>query len=406
MRSAERTDLAEPDLRPSASVHGCPRVSALLFVLGLIFSLIVGANVLFTLVLPRRPRGFERISLEINSMVRLTFIGLSQMARRYETKDAILAPTGPVCIVAQLISWAIGLIVAFTLMLYATTHSVANALQQATTSIFTVGAIHPGGAENIALDITVGATWLVIVTLQIAYLPSLYASFNQRESLVAMLESRSGVPAWGPEILMRHQIVGITDTLPDFYSSWEEWSAELAESHTTYPVLLLFRSPEPWYSWLVGLLSVLDAAAMHLALAPTKASSQARLCLRMGFTALNRIAVTLGWEVETDPNPAGPIMLTYEEFEEAVNMMREAGFEMERSAEQAWPEFVGWRVNYEKVAYRLAAHIIAPPAPWSGPRPHIRLSTESPHRPPQRTPSGFSSGSRSVRSAPNDDDFN
>ncbi|HEY5104569.1 MAG TPA: hypothetical protein VII65_05935, partial [Acidimicrobiales bacterium] len=275
-------------------------MSVFLFVFGLIFSLIVGANVLFTLVLPRRPRGFERISLKINSMVRLTFIGLSQMARRYETKDAILAPTGPVCIVAQLVSWALGLIIGFTLMLYSTTHDITNALQQATTSLFTVGAIHQGGAENIALDITVGATWLVIVTLQIAYLPSLYASFNQRESLVAMLESRSGVPAWGPEILMRHQIVGITDALPDFYSSWEAWSAELAESHTTYPVLLLFRSPEPWYSWLVGLLSVLDAAAMHLALAPTKASSQARLCLRMGFTALNRIAVTLGWEVESD----------------------------------------------------------------------------------------------------------
>ena len=27
------------------------------------------------------------------------------------------------------------------------------------------------------------------------------------------------------EILMRHQIVGIPDTLPDFYASWEAWSA-------------------------------------------------------------------------------------------------------------------------------------------------------------------------------------
>jgi len=322
----------------------------------------------------------------------MAFVGLSQVATRYETKDAILAPTGPVCIVAQLVSWAGGFIVAFALMLYSTTHNFADAFQQAATSLFTVGAIHAGGPANVALDIIAGATWVVVVTLQIAYLPSLYASFNRRESLVALLESRSGVPAWGPEILMRHQIVGITDTLPDFYATWEEWSAELAESHTTYPVLLLFRSPEPWYSWLVGLLSVLDAAALHLSLAPARGSSNARLCLRMGFTALNRIALTLGWDVESDPDPAGPIQLTYAEFEEAVTMMRETGFEMERSAEEAWPDFVGWRVNYEKVAYRLAARIVAPPAPWSGPRPHVRLSTESPHRPPQRTPSGFSAG--------------
>ena len=57
---------------------------------------------------------------------------------------------------------------------------------------------------------------MVIVALQIAYLPALYQAFNRRESLVAMLESRAGVPAWGPEILIRHQLVGIIDSLPDF----------------------------------------------------------------------------------------------------------------------------------------------------------------------------------------------
>ena len=99
----------------------------------------------------------------------------------------------------------------------------------------------------------------------------------------------------------------------------------MAESHTTYPVMLLFRSPQPWFSWLVGLLAVLDGAAMHLALAPSTASSQSRLCLRMGFTALNRIAKVLGWDVDPDPNPEGPIDLTYEEFADAVAMLERVG---------------------------------------------------------------------------------
>jgi len=207
----------------------------------------------------------------------------------------------------------------------------------------------------------------VIVALQIAYLPALYGSFNRREGLVSLLESRAGLPAWGPELLARHQLVGITDALPSLYTSWEEWSADVAESHTTYPVLLLFRSPEPWFSWLLGLLAVLDSAAMHLALSPSTASSQARLCLRMGFTLLNRIATTLGWVVDPDPNPEGPIELTFSEFERAVAMLESVGFPMERTAEEAWPDFRGWRVNYEYVAYRLADRITAPPAPWSGP---------------------------------------
>jgi hypothetical protein len=271
-------------------------------------------------------------------------------------------------------------------MLVSITGSISDALLQALTALFTVGAVHIGGRESPGLDIAIGAIWVVIVALQIAYLPALYGAFSHREGLVSLLESRAGLPAWGPELLARHQLVGITDALPSLYAAWEEWSADVAESHTTYPVLLLFRSPEPWFSWLLGLLAVLDSAAMHLALAPTTSSSQARLCLRMGFTLLNRVATTLGWEVDPDPNPEGPIELTLPEFTRAVEMLESVGFPMERGAEEAWPDFRGWRVNYEQIAYRLADHLTAPPAPWSGPRRHLRAGSVAPRRPPQRRP--------------------
>jgi hypothetical protein len=291
-------------------------------------------------------------------------------------------------LVAQLATWAAGFIIGFSFMLMATTHNIGDAFLQATGAMFTVGSVHLGGPPNTAIDIMAGAIWAIVVALQIAYLPALYSAFNKREALVAMLESRGGVPAWGPEILIRHQLVGIIDALPGFYADWELWAADLAESHTTYPVLLLFRSPDPWFSWLIGLLAVLDGAAMHLALAPSTASSQARLCLRMGLTALNRIAKTLGWKVDPDPLPEGPIDLTYEEFAQAVDMLVEVGFPIERTAEEAWPDFRGWRVNYESVAYRLADLWTAPPAPWSGPRRHLRVAVVAPQRPPQRAPGG------------------
>lgn len=354
--------------------------------LGVVTVVLTASGVLFVLVLPRRPRGLERISLFIVLGVRGVFVLATRPFHRFEIQDMVLSPIGPLCLVIQLASWAAGFVFGFALLLQSTTHNFAWSLSQATTALFTVGAIHVGGHKNIALDIGAGATWVVVVTLQIAYLPSLYDAFNRREGLVAMLESRSAVPAWGPEILARHQIVGITDTLPELYSQWEAWSADLAESHTTYPVLLFFRSPEAWYSWLIGLLAVLDAAALHLSLAPQTASSQARLCLRMGFTALSRIAMTLGWRVDSDPNPSGPISLSFTEFEEGVGMLRDVGFALERTAQQAWPDFVGWRVNYESIAYRLAALTVAPPAPWSGTRPRMKLSIEQPHRPPQRSP--------------------
>ncbi len=281
-------------------------MSVVLFVVGVVVVLLTAASVLFTIVLPREPRGFERSILVVNRGVRLAFLALSRLARTFEGKDALLAPTAPVVLIGQLMFWAAGFILGYGLMLYGTTHQLGSAFAQAAGAVFTVGTIDVSGPANAAVDITAGATWVVIVALQIAYLPALYAAFNRREALVSMLESRAGLPAWGPEVLARQQLVGITDTLPDFYAAWEAWSADVAESHTTYPVMLLFRSPEPWFSWLIGLLAVMDGAAMHLALAPSTASSQARLCLRMGFTALNRIAKYLRWEVDPDPRSPRP----------------------------------------------------------------------------------------------------
>jgi hypothetical protein len=361
-------------------------LSDVLFAVGIVVVLATAASVLFTIVLPREPRGFERLSSYVNRAVQVAFVTVSRLARSYEAQDALLAPTAPVALIAQLAVWAGCFIVGFGLMLEGTTHGIVSALVQASGALFTVGAVDLSGPANAAVDISAGSTWVVIVALQIAYLPALYQAFNRRESLVAMLESRAGTPAWGPEVLARHQLVGIIDTLPDFYASWEQWSAELAESHTTYPVMLLFRSPDPWFSWLVGLLAVMDGAALHLAIAPKTASSQSRLCLRMGFTALNRIAKVLGWKVDPDPNPEGPIELSFEEFAEAIAMLEEIGFPIERDAAEAWPDFRGWRVNYETVAYRLCDRLTAPPAPWSGPRRHLRSGVVAPRRPPQRSP--------------------
>ncbi len=77
----------------------------------------------------------------------------------------------------------------------------------------------------------------------------------------------------------------------------------------------------------------------------------------MGFTLFHRIAGSLGWPVDPDPDPDGPIELAYDEFAQAVAMLEASGFPTERTAEEAWPDFRGWRVNYEQVAYRLADRV-------------------------------------------------
>ena len=356
------------------------------FAIGLLIVGATAASVVVALVLPRSAG--QRLSLSVNRAVRLGFIMLSRLTSRYETKDAILAPTGPAALLVQLGTFLGLFVIGYGLMLWPWSGSLTLGLREAGLSLFSIGTAHVGGPTNDTLVGLVAGTAAITIALQIAYLPAIYSAFNRREALVALMESRAGTPAWGPEVLMRHQLVGIVDALTEFYAEWEQWAAEVSESHTTYPVLLLFRSPQAWYSWVLSLLAVLDAAAMHLALSPTTAPSQARLCLRMGFSAFRRIASSLHWRFDADPLPDAPLDLSYEEFSAAVDLLVAKSFPVERGAEEAWPHFRGWRVNYESLAYRLADRVVAPPAPWSGGRKHLPGAAVPPRRPPHRSPDG------------------
>ena len=105
----------------------------------------------------------------------------------------------------------------------------------------------------------------------------------------------------------------------------------------------------------------------------------------MGFTALRQIGVGLGMPADPDADPDAEIQLRFEDFAAAVDMLRLVDFPMERDAAEAWPHFRGWRVNYESLAYGLARHIDAVPAPWSG-RRRWPAETIPVRRPANRAP--------------------
>jgi hypothetical protein len=295
----------------------------------------------------------------------------------YQRRDKLLATQAAAILLMQLAAWLIVAYVGFALSLWPfAARGVVSAFIDAGSSLFTLGFAVPAGAVPAVIVFLAAATGLVILTLQIAYLPTLYAAFNRRETEVALLNARGGVPSWGPELLARtHYALGsgmsTLDTMPELYAQWERWASDVAESHTTYLQLVRFRSPQPLSSWVTSLLSVLDSAALFLALSPKAAPVvPARLCLRSGFLCFNRIARAMGFDIPVEPDPAAGISLTYGEFLDAVERMREVDFPIEREAEQAWPDFVGWRVNYERAAYAVAAAVYAVPARWSGPRKH------------------------------------
>jgi hypothetical protein len=353
--------------------------------LGAVLVLAAGWSVVGTVVVPRRVR--SRLTRTVGAAVKVTFHLLADSFRSYRRRDRILAAQAPIQLLLQIVAWLAVFELGFGLLLWPFVGSAGftGALQQAASSLTTLGYQPARTAGAAALDPIAAFAGLGTVALQIGYLPVLYAAFNRRESLVTMLDSRAGVPSWGPELLGRTHYglgsqVSALGELPKLFEQWESWSADVSESHATYPALVWFRSPRPLSSWVTAQLAVLDAAAMYLALLPDPPGAvSARLCLRGGFTCLSTVARALGAELPEQADPKDGIQLTYDEFADAVEMLRRLDFPLARPAAEAWLDFVGWRVNYEAAAYLLARATDAPPALWSGPRRHLVE-----HVPPRR----------------------
>jgi hypothetical protein len=326
------------------------------------------ASMLRNLIVPRGLRSILRRTLYL--VWRTALVTLARTRRSYEALDTVLAWLAPLVLISALGSWLLGLFAGYALVLHAVSGlPLPDALREAGSSLFTLGFASGARARLNVIDFLAAASGPLVIALQISYLPMLYGAYNRRELEVTLLQSRAAEPAWGPELLARQALVGTVSELRDLYRSWERLAADIGESHANYPVLLSFRSPRPYRSWVVALITVMDAAAMHLALVPTgEHVAAARLMLRAGFTSLRDIARVTDIRYDPDPKPDAPIRLTFEEYAEGVEHVRQAGFLIQRSVEESWPHFRGWRVNYEEIAYGLARRTDAVPALWSGGR--------------------------------------
>jgi hypothetical protein len=358
-------------------------------VVGALLVISAAWSVIGTVVVPRRVR--SRLARAVAVTVHGAFHFVADGFDSYEPRDRILAAQAPVQLILQIVVWLAVYELGFALLLWPTlrTGGLPDAFALAGSSLCTLGYLAaPSGGSRVLVDIA-ALVGLGTVALQIGYLPTLYAAFNRREGLVTMLDSRAGVPSWGPELLARTHYglgsgVSALGKLPELFEDWERWSADVSESHATYLPLTNFRSPRPLSSWLTAQLAVLDAAALYLSLLPDAAGAvSARLCLRGGFSCLATIARARGFPIPEDADPKDGITLTYEEFVEAIDRLASVDFPLERSNEDAWADFVGWRVNYEAAAYAIAQVIDAPPALWSGPRRHP-IPPMPPLRPPTR----------------------
>lgn len=330
--------------------------------LGLVIVVGTSISVIKTLVVPRRAWSF--LPRVVDSVVTRVFMAIARRMRSYDLIDRFLGFLGPVALILTLLMWLGMFVVGFALMLHPPAGDFAAALGHSGAATFTLGITATAAGSSTAISVAASATGLIVIALTIAYLPALYAVIRRRETLGRQLGAHSGSPPWGPYVLLGYHQAGALDALPALFMDWDRWASEVADGHTKYPVLNQFRLPRGRYHWLLSLLAMLDAAGLDVSLRPAVPEGEARLFLLSGITCTDDLAASMHGTGVFDSGVA----VTDAEFGSAVSVLTEAGYPAERSAEEAWPLFQEWRGHYISTVCRLLDTIVAPPAPWSGPR--------------------------------------
>ncbi len=343
-------------------------IRVLVFTLGLLLVAGVLMSALKTLVLPRPSR-----SVLTATAFRLV-LAVAELAARtrrtYEEQDRIRAVVGPIGLILIVFVWLTTVLAAFGALFWAVdpTAGVGAAYHLSGSSITTLGFAPADGATERTLAFVEAGLGLLLLTLLITYLPSIYGAFSRREMRVALLAVRAGTPPSATELLERYRRIDWMERLPGEWLAWEEWFVDIEESHTTYPVLAFFRSHDPAMSWITAAGAVLDAAALWVAAVADVPRAPGGIMIRAGTLSLRHIAEFFGIPFDPDPAPTDPISITREEFDAACEALEAVGVRLVADRDRAWGDFAGWRVNYDTVLLAIAEMIHAPYAPWTSDR--------------------------------------
>jgi hypothetical protein len=337
------------------------------FLIGLYIVAFTVLNAVETFVLPRSA------SVPLTRAVFVSIRALFRLRLRkvdtYEERDRIMALYAPFALLSLPIVWLFCVMLGYMFMFWGVNGgSLYDAFAISGSSLLTLGFRMTDSLPSYILEFTEAALGMVLIAMLIGYLPTIYSIFSRREAAVNLLDVRAGSPPSAVEMLSRiHRIHGL-QYLGDIWTNWEVWFAELEESHTSIAALVFFRSPQSDRSWVTAAGAVLDAAAIFASTLDVQRDPQAELTIRAGYLALRRICDFFGIEYDDAPNPDDPISIAREEYDAAYTTLAEAGVPLKQDREQAWRDYAGWRVNYDRPLLALAALTMAPYAPWSSDR--------------------------------------
>lgn len=339
---------------------------------GIALILIILWEAFETMILPRRVTRRVRLTRQFYRWTWAPWVLLGNKIRKRKTRDDYLSLFGPLSLLVLLAMWALGIIVGYALVQWAL-HSQLNIpdrsvgfgtyLYLSGTTFFTLGYgdVTPLSPLGRAIEVVEAGTGFGLLAIVIGYLPVLYQSFSRRESNISLLDARAGSPSSAAELVRRHNAAGNMDDLTPLLREWERWSAELLESHLSYPVLCYFRSLHDNQSWLAALTTVLDSCALVIVGVDGASEWQARLTFAMARHAVVDIS-QIFWTAPRTVDCCS-VRLPPEDLARLREIFAANGVNL-REGTEAEEQLLKLRTMYEPYVVALSEFLMMPLPPW------------------------------------------
>jgi voltage-gated potassium channel Kch len=347
----------------------------LLALLGGLLLFIILLDVFETIILPRRITRKFRLARAFYRTSWRPWSGVGRMMRATNRRETFLSFYGPLSLLVLFAIWAAGLILAFAILHKAGGSAIsisgmpdvpgeharfATDLYMSGTTFFTLGLgdVVPRTTAARVIMVFEAGLGFGFLGLGISYLPVLYGAFSRREVNISLLDARAGSPPTASELLKRHTQPQSVEALEDYLKDWEKWSAELMESHLSYPVLCYFRSQHNNESWLAALTTILDVSALLLAYGTGALRWQAK----MTFAISRHAIVDLAQVLNCPPLQQIEERLPDGGCEKMIALMEAAA--IPHSMDGCSQMLTELRQMYEPYIASLSMRLMMPVAPW------------------------------------------
>src|SRR5437660_4422415 len=205
-----------------------------------------------TIILSRRVSRKFRLTRAFYRLLWTPWRAVARLVPQGNRRENVLMIFGPLSLILLLGVWAFGLIFSFALLHWGLGSQMVGPdhltgfredLYMSGTTFFTLGLgdVTPRTTLARALTVLESGMGFAFLALVIGYPPLISQAFSRREVSISMLDARAGSPPTAAQLLRRHLRDGDGD-LRGLLRDWERWSAELLESHISFPVLSYFRS--------------------------------------------------------------------------------------------------------------------------------------------------------------------